>query len=118
MKAWGEEVDTTWLGDRRALRRADDWVRQCIARHRDKRGRDREDISACSVDRLAGDVRSLGLDGRWLWTTAATCLLAELLFAAKSGGTFRDTRAPADREAKVAFDALRILRNAVFHPGH
>jgi hypothetical protein len=99
------------------LRRADDWVRQCIARHRDKRGRALEDICACSVDRLAGDVRSLGLDG-WFWTTAATCLLAELLFAARSGGTFRDMRAPADREAKVAFDAMLILRNATFHPAH
>jgi hypothetical protein len=111
-------VDATWLGDRRAVDRADAWVRGRLAHHRGKRGRSREDIGAMSVDRLVADVRSLGVDGRWLWVTAATCLLAELLFAATFGGTFRDVRAPVDREGKVAFQGLLILRNVTFHPAH
>lgn len=119
VRSWPEEVDGTWLGNPRLVGRADDFVRTCIAKHRGKPGgQAHADIAACSVRVLAEDVRSLGVENRWFWVTAASCQLAELLFAARSGGAFRDVRRPVGREAKAAFQGLLILRNAVFHPAH
>lgn len=118
MKSWAEEFDGTWLADERVRARADRWVREWIARHRSKRGRDKEDVAVFGIERLAHDIRSFGHEGRWLWVTAAVCLVAELLFAARDGGVFRDQRVPHDRDAAVPFKALRILRNVTFHPAH
>lgn len=74
-----------------------------------------ESVAPWSVNMLATEIEEFGRDRRWLWCTAAIVLMAELVFCADAGGIFpaRDNKygnLDADMEA------LRIVRNATFHP--
>ena len=62
---------------------------------------------AVGVSSLVSDIRSFGTEQHWFWASAAISLLAELMFAANSGGTFANSK-----YSNLAVTPLRILRNA------
>lgn len=114
MRSWTEEIRRTWLADPDLVRRADDFVRGELARHRGLSPHERENVTAWSIERIATDVDAFATTNRWLWVTTGICVIAELLFAAKGGTIFRIGDVPPN----PALRALHILRNAMFHPAH
>ena len=116
MKSWAEHFGSTWPADPDTVRRADDYVRYCLARNRDVPLAVRQHVAPCSVEALVADIRAFAFDHRWFWVTAASCLLAELLLGAKRGGIFELDQRRGGKDPGVK--ALHSLRNAVFHPAH
>lgn len=114
MKPWNEEISTTWLKEPAFVRSLDGWVREQLVEHRPDAKT--ESVAAWTVEMLSAEVHRLGAEGRWLWCTSAVSLLAELVFCAADGGVFPSASARYRDDFAKDVGALRVVRNAVFHP--
>jgi len=114
VKSWEQEIALTWLRKPACVASLDTWVRERLIAHRPTAKA--ESVAPWTVETLSQEIDRLGREQRWLWCTAAIALLGELVFCAKDGGTFASRAVAYRRDLALDVEALRVVRNAVFHP--
>ncbi len=93
----------------------DTWVQSVLAVHRSLSAEDQGTAAPWNVSTLVRSVRDFGNAQQWLWCVAAIAITQELIFCAEDGG-IDPAGVAKDRDLRVQVDALRTLRNVVFHP--
>jgi hypothetical protein len=116
MKAWPEQIGSTFLGNKRRSLKIDKRVSGLLIAAGGKTARS----VFPSASSFRDDLVVLGRENRWLACTTLIAVYGELLLCAESGRTIKHAFTPrADRPSQIdAATTIRHLRNSACHPAH